>query len=47
MRKIPGTHRFLGLIACNRCGRKWAQETSASDIREHTAACQPGLAVTP
>ena len=49
MKKILGTHQFLSLWVCNRCGHKWDQrECNRAEIRRHLAECQPDLApVTP
>jgi hypothetical protein len=44
--KILGTHRFVGWVVCNQCGRKWYErECDRAEIRDHVGKCQPDLAV--
>lgn len=46
-RHILGTHRFLHLVICNRCGLKWDAATcDRAAVGTHIRDCQPDLAVT-
>jgi hypothetical protein len=39
IRKLEGTHRFLHMLACDRCGYKVTfDETGRSVMRDHLAA---------
>lgn len=43
--KILGTHRFVGWMVCNQCGRKWYErECDRDEILTHVSECQPDLA---